>query len=131
MLIYCKPIKGYNSFSTLFKTGIKIKTEHIFCSVRFNKNIVEKESHLLYYGVTISKRNAKKAVIRNRVKRLLRDSFRILIKEIKSEELLLIDSIVLAWQVAPKHPKNISLTDVLPAVKKALNKALTIYKKGK
>lgn len=131
MVISCKPIKGYNSFSTLFKTGIKIKTENIFCSIKFNNNIVKEDSHLICYGVTISKRNAKKAIIRNRIKRLLRESIRIIIKEFKTEYLLLINSIVLTWQIAPKHPKNISLNDVLPAVEKILLKAIAIYKNKK
>jgi len=127
MTIYCKPIKGYNSFSTLFKEGMKVKTYNILCSVKFNDNVVEKETHPIYYGVTISKRNAKKAILRNRVKRLLRESFRTLVKEHNNKQLGMIDSIVFAWQIAPKHKNDIALNDVLPAVQKVLAKALAIH----
>ena len=129
MLVCCKPIKGYNAFSANFKTGMKLKTECIFCSVVFNKNIEIDEFHTIYYGVSISKKIAKKAVIRNRVKRLLRESLRLLLKEFDSAELIFINSIILIWQVAPKSSNEISLDCVMPAVKNILEQASNLYKR--
>jgi ribonuclease P protein component len=128
MLVYCKPIKGYNVFYNTFKKGKKLKTEHILTSVVFNNNITNDKPHTIYYGVTISKRLAKKAIIRNRVKRLLRESIRLLIKEFEATDLALIDNIVLMWQVAPKYPKGISLNYVMSAVKNIFEQALNLRK---
>ena len=129
MRVCCKPIKGYNSFSAVFKAGQKLKTEQIFCSVVFNGNTEIDKIHTIYYGVSISKKIAKKAVVRNRVKRLLRESVRLLLKEFEARDLIFINSIILIWQIAPKHSSEISLDCVLPAVKNILEQASYLYKK--
>jgi len=128
MLIYCKPIKGYNAFSDVFKIGTKLKTKYLFSSVVLNKNIKKNELHTIYYGVTISKKIAKKSVIRNRVKRLLRESIRHLLKELDTTKLATINSIILVLKLAPNHPKEISLENVMSAVKNILEQAFNLCK---
>lgn len=128
MLISCKPIKKYDAFSVVFRKGTKLKTKNLFSSVIFNENIASKKCHTIYYGVTISKKIAKKAVIRNRIKRLLRESIRFLLKKEYMEiNFAIIDSIILVWQIAPKYPKEISLDYVTPAVKNILEQAFNLY----
>jgi len=130
MLVYCKPIKGHNTFSNTFKKGKKIKTKGLFCSVVLNDNIADDKTYVIYYGVTISKKTAKKSVIRNRVKRLLRESVRLLLKELETSKLISINTIILIWQLAPKHPKEISLNNVMPAVKNIFEQAFCLHKKN-
>ena len=129
MHIYCKPIKGYNAFSDAFKVGIKLKTKCLFSSIVLNTS-TDDEQHTILLGVTISKKIVKKAVIRNRVKRLLRTSFRLLLNEFDAIELKAINNIILVWKFAPQHPKEITLDNVMPAVKNILEQAFNLYKKN-
>ena len=129
MVVYCKSIKGYNNFSDTFKIGLKIKIKNIFSSIVFNKNNVNAENHTIYYGVTISKKLIKRAIIRNKVKRLLRESIRLLLKEFEITDLIFLDRVILSWQIVVNHPKEISLNDVMPSVKLIFERALNIYKK--
>lgn len=130
-MIELKPIKGFNSFSLVFKTGKKFNEGELL-SV-FVQNNTDSEISLIrncsdtntfYYGVTAGKKFNKKAVVRNRVKRLLRES----IKKIFTERYCLLEHppfryIILIWRNAPKHPSLISLDDVLPSVEKVFNSA--------
>ena len=77
-------------------------------------------------GVTISKRIAKKAVVRNRIKRLLRESIRKSVKEIllETNNTIVFKTIIISWRKAPQRPKEISLDDVYPAVKKIIQMAI-------
>lgn len=83
--------------------------------------------HTIYYGVTVSKKVAKKAVVRNRIKRLMRESLRTATKEFEIKKLLPIKKIIISYFSAPKHPMQISLNDVLPAVKNLLEQAYLRY----
>jgi len=64
------------------------------------------------FGVTISKRVAKKAVIRNRIKRLLRESLRQIMIEQYFEERFDFDEIVFVWKVNPIKTSLIKLEEV-------------------
>ena len=97
-----------------------------YCNVHSNNC-----KHIIYYGVTVSKRIAKKAVVRNRIKRLMRESLRIAGKEMEMKNFFPIKKIIISYHFAPKHPMQISLNDVLPAVKNLLERAFSYYNNRK
>lgn len=134
MLIKLTPIKGHDGFQNVYMAGKKFYTKQLTAVVIFadNANITaELSSHTINYGVTIGKRLAHKAVIRNRVKRLLRHSMRTLMKEIDNSKLIIIDKIILSYKIAPAYPKQIGLTDVMPAIKQALEQAYLFYSRSR
>ena len=102
-----EPLKGYDGFKNVLNQGEKFHSQNLFCSVEFST-----DNKKLAFGVGIGKKIAKKAVVRNRVKRLLRESIRKAAKEniIPSE----IDKLVLLRKSAPLHPAQIQLSDIYP-----------------
>ena len=64
---FLKRLKSKTVIDRLFLEGEGVHSKHLFVRL-----IQEKESPYLYAGVSVSKRNFKKAVDRNRIKRQLR-----------------------------------------------------------
>jgi ribonuclease P protein component len=140
--IQLKPLKGKKRFDELFKKGIRFKgndcmavVKPISLSVIPDSECVETGNPItpliifptgsgirfrtIFFAVSISKKNAKKAVVRNRVKRLMRESLRQLLSE-KAFLFEKIEEIALIWRNAPDNPKFINLNDVKPAVAKLM-----------
>lgn len=118
-----RSIKGYKAFSNAFQNGRKFRESAALASVIFSDDT---ENEILYLGVTISKRTAKSAVVRNRVKRLLRESVRQIVSE--SDFDIPIEKILISWREAPEHSKLIRLSDVRPVISKIIEKACSYYK---
>jgi ribonuclease P protein component len=134
MLVQFRSIKGYSSFSKVYSAGKKFRSNSATAVVIFNdefpsySNTNEKlANYIIYYGVTVSKKVAKKAVIRNRIKRILRESLRIEAKKSDAKKLFCIKKIIISYYFAPKHPMQISLNDILPAVRNILEQAYLHY----
>lgn len=72
-------------------------------------------------GVSVSKKTARNAVTRNRIKRLLRESVRLILKEYYSK--LFFKTIIVSWRKKTQKPGDISLKDVYPEVLELFNKA--------
>lgn len=114
------PLKGHNAFRNVMDEGVKMKTKDALgCFLFTNQKTSE---HIIKFGVTVSKRNAKKAVVRNRIRRLLRESL-IRISKQSPEMLSNIDKFVIIWKTAPSHPGMIKLKDIEPTVKLLFEKA--------
>ncbi len=131
-----KPIKGFKSFSKIFQAGKKFYDNDAVLSVCFRPCTVfedlvkndESDAQKLYYGVTISKKKAKKAVVRNRIKRLLRVSIIKTVSDYTGEDTICpFEYVIVSWKKAPSHPKLIHLNDVQPVVKRILRKANDYY----
>ena len=100
----------YVSDAAIFVTYVNPKD-------RAGKNILE-------YAVSVRKKQARKAVVRNRIKRLLRECLRQKIKdEFWANKLSRFDKILIVWANAPQHPGLISLQQVCPVVEKLIDKA--------
>jgi ribonuclease P protein component len=129
-----KSIKGFGVFSEVWKAGRKIKKYPILASVVYDLQKVQlnpyrfevmSEPDTIFIGVSVSKRRAKKAVVRNRVKRLMREATRLTLKEMTEQGIgTPYKAICLSSLKAPQRPKDMSLDDILPSVRKAMFAAL-------
>ncbi len=137
--IKLKSIKGKRAFSRIFENGkhfFEKEGKAVICYRKPGNRNPDAESAdeintfiILNYAVLITKRNSKKAVVRNRIKRLLRESLRQAVKDIGAERVKVIQDVILLWRYAPGHPKLINLNHVIPVVKKLLEKACNDYSK--
>lgn len=121
-------VKGYGAFPEIFNIGKKFinkKSLGFFYSGLPGKLKVQygEADSVIYSGVSVSKRSAKKAVVRNRVKRLIRQSVREFFSGYKGW-LPPVICFVIIWKHAPAHPKLIFLKDVKPFIDDLLEKAL-------
>jgi ribonuclease P protein component len=117
-----KSIKGKNNFTSLLEKGrkffdVKCTAFVIFGEEDDNERATGEKT--IYLGVSISKRTARKAVVRNRIRRLMRESMRTIAR--RDPNLLTgISKITFFWKNAPSHPKLIGLEYVAPIIKKIL-----------
>jgi hypothetical protein len=95
--------------------------------VYFRTAAIAADRSAVRLGVTISKRNARRAVMRNRIKRLLREAFRRSIDNYSIDGFCPFESVILSWKKPPEHPKLIRLADVESEVAEALGKAFDFY----
>lgn len=111
---YLKSLKGKNTFSQAYSSGKKFYRDDAFAVFCYNN-----EKTINYYiGISVGKKASKKAVIRNRIKRLIRESIRVIMKELKEDAIeFAADKIIIGWRTAPKRPGMITLDDVLPEIR--------------
>ncbi len=100
-------IKKQKRFQEVFANGKKFSTSNLFVVIECN----ETNSNAIEYAVVTSKKVSKRAVVRNRIKRLLREVLR------QYVHLLLvgcphISAIILFWRTPVAKPSLIRLTDV-------------------
>ena len=69
-----KPLKGHNIFSDVFKVAYKKRSSKLLIAYTYYSK--ENSADNLFLGVSVPKKIVKKAVCRNRIKRLLRESIR-------------------------------------------------------
>ena len=115
-------IKGVGAFKRVLDGGSRFVSRSVVAFVVFRDDVFCLD-HTLYYGVGCSKRLSRKAVVRNRVKRLLRESVRLIVKRTMTGSVsdsrysgsvfFHIDSIILFSRVAPEVPSLLRLDDVI------------------
>ncbi len=143
-------LKGFEAFGTAMSKGQRFSARGITAFVVFRSpapNDAEFSApQTVFFGVTMKKRT-RPAVLRNRIKRLLRESLRLALQQKKqdkkhdknnlrntttvkngeqSQEIF--ESIVLVCNNIPEKPNLLRLEDVLPAVKNILKRAREYYK---
>lgn len=130
VIITIKPIKGVKAFSDAIKNSKRFRSEKAIAYVCFYHNSdltsdckEQNSTFILNYGIILSKKIIKKAVVRNRIKRLIRESLRIIARE-NGEQLTNVKSIILSWNRNPMHPKLIKLDEVLSEIRDLINKIL-------
>ena len=107
-------LKKYSAFNATYKIRNLVADNNIciyFGKEKTNKDITTK------IAFVVSKKIHKRAVVRNRIKRLMRESFRLLIKENKVENINKYLSIICVAKVsainANYHDIDNSLTNLL------------------
>jgi ribonuclease P protein component len=123
-------LKGRNNFLEVFKRGKAYNSSTASALLIFRADPIKKggiinnpEKLKVQIAVVIKKRNCKKAVIRNRIRRLVRESLR---KSLSEEEFskipIYVDKMVIIWKKAPEHAKLIKLKDAERTVSLLLEK---------
>lgn len=102
------PLKGHNSFKRVLSNGIKVRTDN-FLGVFVQSSIA---SEIVLFGISIPKRCAKKAVVRNRTKRLIRESLLAIAHSDKEMLLAYEEFVLIRLEKLPSHPKLIRLSNV-------------------
>jgi ribonuclease P protein component len=131
MVVHVSPLKGFEAFSALFQRGIKFSAGRLSAFFVFrplarteSSTIILPATLTIECGVT-SKRRTRPAVMRNRVKRLLRETLRQTfahfplrlqlnsegIREPRAIEMIPITCVVV-WQEIPAHPQQLQFKDV-------------------
>ena len=67
-------LRGYDSFKNVFIRSKVIDTGCLKCYIQFNNNSASPQSNKV--GFTVSKKKVRKAFVRNRIKRLLKEAYR-------------------------------------------------------
>lgn len=130
--IKLKPLKGYKVFNNVFENGYKLRTSKalaVFCGKPCLGITKYAGDDTVYYGVTISKKAAHKAVTRNRVRRLLREGIRLAFNELDIKEVSF-DAFVIVWRHAPTRTNEIHLEIVQGQVKELILKAEKKFSEG-
>lgn len=124
-----KPIKGKLLFDGIFRRSKKIANKTIAAYIVFDGKQERKRRNsskikTLNYAIMVKKRYVKKAVTRNRIKRLCRVATREIFAEMPDEKLLSsIKYIVLTWGKTVDKTKDISLDEVKSALSEIMTNA--------
>lgn len=120
-----RPLKGFNAFNRVYGKGKKFVDRDILAVVVYNKTRNDDfkirdvdSSEYIYVGVGVSKKVCKKAVVRNRIKRLLRVSVR---SYFINQSINCLKYVTLMWRQRIESSSLISLKDVEPKVHQILN----------
>lgn len=137
-------LKGFEAFGAVFQTGTRFAYRGMTAFVHFRSvaqttvqtkderavERVDEHGHgmrrmTLRFGVTAKKRT-RPAVLRNRIKRLLRESLRIALLR-RPEAVRIIEAIVLVCNVIPEKPQLLRLENVLAPVERIVQNAIKHY----
>lgn len=120
-----RPLKGFGAFESAVRTGRRVTVGPLSLTVGRSTHGGGLAGDTVWYGVSVPKRVAKSAVVRNRIKRLLRESLRRVLTDHEEQcRVAGITTIVTIWREAPESATLIGLHDVLPVVEKAMVKGI-------
>ena len=114
----CRPLKGAHAFDYVMRSGRRVTSGPLLLAALPGQT--SDQQTLL--GVGVPKRVARKAVTRNRIKRLLRAAF----QSSLAGGLTQLDGVkmVCLWRNAPEHPALVTLPDVERHVRLGIQKLL-------
>jgi len=128
-------LKGRNQIAAAFRRGKRFYASEALVAV--TPRIFAKEpdapkggEYALFLVCSVPKKIAPHAVVRNRIKRLVRESVRLYIKQYQFEresQFLNIMTLAFNWQSAPLRPSGINLHDIYPIIENMLNAASAYY----
>lgn len=122
-----RPLKGHGAFNDVLRSGRRVTSGPL--SLTAIGSLPSSQTLTVRCGVTVGKNTARKAVVRNRIKRLLREALRFHVPA-KGSRIANsgIHSMVLIWRNAPSSPKLISLDDVRTHVGSAIDRAIDAFR---
>lgn len=116
-----KSLKGFKAFNKVFDDAFKYKSSKLLIAFNFDNE----NSDTLFLGVSSPKKKSKKAVCRNRIKRLLRESIRQLNAE--TDSLIYFKNIILIWHLPLEKSSLLRLDEVKCEVNGLVNRAISKY----
>lgn len=122
--ISCRPLKGFGAFEEILRSGRRITSGPLSLTAELKPVALDPGMPVLV-GVTIAKRIAPRAVLRNRVKRLLRESARQHVSA-RTNELHErgIGRLIFIWRQAPASAMQLRLDEVEAHMIETLDKLL-------
>ncbi|MBK7762519.1 MAG: ribonuclease P protein component [Bacteroidetes bacterium] len=113
-------LKSKKEIDTLFLKG---KAFFVFpYKVFYLLHTLQPESEPLLFGITVPKRNFKKAVDRNRLKRVSRELYRVRKPVLK--ELLISNNQILHLMLVYTHHKKMTSAEIEPAIENIFKKLM-------
>jgi len=124
-----RPLKGHGAFEAVLRNGRRFTSGAATVTVIQTQDGTSANS--LEVGVMVGKRYAAKAVVRTRIRRLLRVSIRRVIAQHEAQvSSKNISVVLLGWRQGRSRPCDIHLSDVYPHVERAMLSALKIDHHG-
>lgn len=123
-------IKGKKVFEFVFSSALKFYNKDAAIFVCFKSGDIqhtpeENLPFVISFAPAVPKRSAKKAVIRNRIKRLLRVAIKeIVLEYAKNDVAINIEYLVVVWYSAPSHPGLIGLDSCREVTRTLIQRAL-------
>lgn len=127
MLYKFEPIKRQKLFDFLFQNGKRFSEGALRAVVYPSDVKVQSTKFTIFYAVYVPKKQVRKAVVRNRIKRLLRVALRKVATDDYPDSFWIVKYVWLGWNSAPNRPCEISLGDVYPSVKNVMSQALNFF----
>lgn len=128
-----KTVKGRIQVTSAFKKGKRFSLPEAMVSVRSRFYAQEYDApknseNSLFIVCSVRKKIAPHAVIRNRLKRLVKESVRQYIRtHADKKNISILLTLAFNWNIAPKRPLEIALQDIYPIVQQLLDNACEYF----
>jgi len=115
-----RPVKGVRAVREAFAGPLRVRSGPIAATA-----VVASGSPNMQYVVTVARARMRRAVDRNRIKRILREALRMAAKE-QADNIRLVglQTIVLFWR-GDISPRTVGLSDAMPHVKRVVRQLCT------
>ncbi len=125
-----KSLKGTKRFSEVFGKGKKFSTAKMLIAIEFCPKQCLKTNDYIEVGAVVGKKISKKAVVRNRIKRLIRESVRAYLPLLIGEDSdISIKAMIISWKQPISAPSLIGLAEVAGEFVFLMNKARDLLNK--
>ena len=114
------PLKGHNSFKRVLGKATIVRTNSFLGAFVPNTELKD----VVTFGISIPKKHAKKAVVRNRTKRLVKESLIHLAKNEKEKLLVFEEFVLIRTEKLPSHPKLVRFDDIKSEIYALFDKAM-------
>lgn len=108
-------LRGQKQYQRLLQSGKTIRTGNILCRLLVQTMEDNKSREIIRAGFTVPRRNVRKAVDRNRIKRLLREAYRLnkyMLLETVRKKFLYLDILFIYQGTAETKPRYLKLEQV-------------------
>ncbi|MBU3742563.1 MAG: hypothetical protein FGM24_09815 [Candidatus Kapabacteria bacterium] len=115
-----RPLKGNNAVAAALRSPLRLSSGPLAVTIGFT----EAPSSQLSYVVSASRRVIRRAVVRNRIKRLLREALRRSVRLHGTQYAAAgLSTVFAVWRTPPAASMRLRLSDVEPHVQSLLRRA--------